>query len=339
MCRGLHTRGGYTWKRSTMDTQRCTSLKPGALVTLMVLASICPIFGQPGSPSDAHPDFEGIWSSSTATPLERPARLKDKEYFTPQEASQWERQAAARNRDQPVNPDSFASYNALFYEHGTKLAKSLRTSIIIEPSDGKLPPLTPAAAAEKTRRTELLRHPRKAADMGLQDQCLIFSTAVPMLPYIYNSNFQIIQTGDSIMLNVEMIHDTRVLRMNRQSHLPPEVRLWLGDSLGHWEGSTLVVDTTNFNDNRGFFGDAGGIFIYDRNLHVTERFTLLDAATILYRFEVDDPTTYTRPWKGELTLTRSSSRIFEYACHEGNYALPDLLRGFRAAESPAPKPR
>jgi len=300
--------------------------RPSVVLALAALTSLWPAAGQ-ARVSTELPDFEGTWNSATATPLERPARLRDKQYFTPEEAAEWERQAASRNRDQPAASESFASYNALFYERGARLTKGLRTSIITDPSDGKIPALTPAAAAEKTRRMELLRNPRGAADLGLQDQCIVFSTAVPMLPYIYNSNYQIIQTRDAIMINVEMIHDTRIIRLNRRSHPSPDVRLWLGDSLATWDGATLVVDTANFKDNRGFFGDAGGIFAYDKNLHVVERFTLLDAHTIQYQFEVDDPTTYTRPWKGELTLARSSGRIFEYACHEGNYALPDLLNG------------
>jgi hypothetical protein len=133
-----------------------------------------------------------------------------------------------------------------------------------------------------------------------------------------------------------MIHDSRTIPLDGRSHLPSNVRLWLGDSVGHWEGSTLVVDTTNFNDGRGFYGEAGGMFGWDRNLHVVERFALLDADTILYRFEVDDATAFTRPWKGELTMTRSSGNIYEYACHEGNYALPNLLNGFRAGKSEEP---
>ncbi|HLG97333.1 MAG TPA: hypothetical protein VKX49_13560 [Bryobacteraceae bacterium] len=275
-----------------------------------------------------HPDLDGIWNAATATPLERPARLKDKAFFTPEEAAQWERQAAARNQDPAqIRPGSFASYNNLFYEHGTKLPSSRRTSIITDPPDGRIPALTPTAAAEMRHHLELLKNPRAATDLGLQDQCIVFSTAVPMLPYIYNSNYQIVQTGAEIMINVEMIHDTRVIRLDRQSHLPPSIQLWLGDSLGHWEGSTLVVDTTNFRDGSGYFGEAGGMYASDRNLHVIEHFSPLDANTILYRFEVEDPTVYTRPWKGELTLERSPGPMFEYACHEGNYALPALLQG------------
>ena len=303
-------------------------------LALLPICFILPAAAQ--SPADRHPDLQGIWNSATATPLERPAALKDKAFFTPQEAADWERKAAGRREDpKPDAPASkgFASYNALFYETGTELMKNHRTSIITDPPDGRIPDLTPAAAAEKARRLNALNHPRDVKDMGLQDQCIVFPTAVaPMRPYIYNSNAQIIQTGSIVMINVEMAHDTRVIRLDRQTHITPDIRLWLGDSIGHWEGSTLVVDTTNFKDGGGYFGDAGGMYGTDRNLHVVERFSLQDPNTILYQFLVDDPTAYTRPWKGELTMTRSAERIFEYACPEGNYALTDLLNGARVEE-------
>jgi hypothetical protein len=220
------------------------------------------------------------------------------------------------------------------------VVKTLRTSLITDPPDGRIPALTPTAAAERHRRQELLRHPGGAKDLGLQDRCLIFVTAVPpMTPYSYNSNYQFIQTNDTLMIHVEMIHDTRIIALNGRPHLPSNVRLWLGDSIGHWEGRTLVVDTANFNDAGGFFGDAGGMFGSDRNLHIVERFSLLDAYTILYRFEVDDSTAFTRPWKGELTMARASGPLYEYACHEGNYALPNLLTGFRAGEPSGATPK
>ncbi len=243
-----------------------------------------------------------------------------------------ERNAEAQKEDRPPRPGSTGfggTYNAAFREPGQKVLRSLRTSVVTDPPDGRIPPLTPAAAAEKRRRQEALLHPARAKDFGLQDRCLTFPTAVPpMVPYGYNSNYQIIQAGGAVIINVEMPHDTRVIHLDRQSHLPAGVRLWLGDSLGRWEGGTLVVDTTNFNDGGGFYGDAGGMYGWDRNLHVVERFSFLDANTILYRFEVDDPSAFTRAWKGELTMTRSAGAIYEYACHEGNYALPNLLNIF-----------
>jgi hypothetical protein len=285
--------------------------------------------------AQAHPDFGGIWNSATATPLERPARLKDKVFFTQEEASAWEH-AVAEQAGEPPDPvgKTVGTYNKAFFEVGSHVVKTLRTSIITDPADGRIPALTPAAAAEKLRRIQALRNPSGAKDFGLQDRCLVFPTAVaPMFPYRYNSNYQIIQTPNELVVHAEMIHDTRIIPLDGRPHLPSSVRLWLGDSVGHWEGSTLVVDTTNFNDAGGFYGDAGGFFGWDRNLHVVERFRFLDANTILYRFEVDDPSAFTRPWKGEFTFARSSGPIYEYACHEGNYALPNILQGFRAAEA------
>jgi hypothetical protein len=308
----------------------------GPLLVLATVSLCWPVSAQAPAPAKGgHPDIGGIWNSATATPLERPAQLKDKEFFTPKEAAEWERTTAAQNEDTPMPASrNVGTYNTAFREFGSHVLKTLRTSIITDPPDGRIPALTPEAADEKRRRQELLRHPSGAKDLGLQDRCLIFVTAVPpMTPYSYNSNYQFVQTDDALMIQVEMIHDTRVIAMNGRPHLPSNVRLWLGDSIGHWDGSTLVVDTTNFNDAGGFFGDAGGMFGSDRNLHVVERFSLLDADTILYRFEVDDPTAFTRPWKGELTMARTSGPIYEYACHEGNYALPNLLSGFRAGES------
>jgi hypothetical protein len=156
-----------------------------------------------------------------------------------------------------------------------------------------------------------------------------------MLPYTYNSNYQFLETANAIVIHIEMIHDARIIYMDGRPHAPPAVRKWMGDSIGRWEGSTLVVDTTNFNDAGGFYGDAGGNFAWDRNLHLVERFSLLDADTMLYQFDVDNPTAFTRPWKGELTLSRSTAPIYEYACHEGNHSLPNMLSGYRAMEKAA----
>ena len=158
------------------------------------------------------------------------------------------------------------------------------------------------------------------------------TTGPPMLPYSYNSNYQIIQTRDSLVIHVEMIHDTRIVHLDGRAHLPSGIRLWKGHSVGRWEGDTLVVDTTNFNDGGGFYGDAGGNFGWDRNLHLIERFSLLDKDTLLYRFEVDNPTAFTQPWKGELTMVRAPGPMYEFACHEGNYALSNMLNGQRVIE-------
>jgi hypothetical protein len=300
------------------------------LATVMIILPAL-VAGQPAS----RPSFEGTWNSATATPLERPRELKDKAFFTPEEAAQWER-AYAKQTAEPA-PDAkrtgTGTYNTVYREWGTSVVKTRRTSIITEPADGRIPPLTPVAAAVKQRKLEALRRFENPEDLGNQDRCLSFLTAgPPMLPYSYNSNYQIVETPDAILIHAEMIHDARIVHMDGRPHAPARVRSWLGDSIGRWEGSTLVIDTTNFNDGNGFYGDAGGNFGWDRNLHLIERLSFFDADTLLYQFEVDNPTAFTQRWKGELTLTRTSERIYEYACHEGNYSLTNMLRGFRALE-------
>jgi hypothetical protein len=285
--------------------------------------------------SAKRPNLEGIWNSATATPLERPASLKDKPFFTPKEAAEFEAEIARRNEEPPPGSKrtGTGTYNTFYREFGTNVVKTLRTSIITDPPDGRIPPLTPAAAEVKRRRLEALKKFENPEDLGLQDQCITFLTAgPPMLPYTYNSNYQIVQTAKAIVIHAEMIHEARIVHMDRQSHLPPAMRSYAGDSIGRWEGDTLVIDTTNFNDGGGFYGDAGGNFGWDRNLHVIERLRLLDRDTLLYQFEIDNPTAFTRPWKGELTMSRGTGEIYEFACHEGNYALSNMLRGFRATE-------
>jgi hypothetical protein len=305
------------------------------LVRVAALLIMIPtlVFGQAGSAQ--HPNFEGIWNSATATPLERPRELKNKPFFTPEEAAHWERAFAKQNEEPPPGAklSGTGTYNTVYREWGTRTVKTRRTSIITEPADGRIPALTPAAAEVKRRRLEGLKKFENPEDLGLQDQCLAFLTAgPPMLPYSYNSNYQIVQTNDTVLVHAEMIHDARIIHLDGRPHARARLRSWLGDSIGRWEGDTLVVDTTNFNDGNGFYGDAGGNFGWDRNLHLIERFRMFDADTLLYQFEIDNPTAFTQRWKGELTMTRSTEPIYEYACHEGNYSLSNMLRGFRAAE-------
>jgi hypothetical protein len=305
---------------------------PLRLVALLIAVPAL-VSGQRGS--HVPPGFDGTWNSATATPIERPRDLKDKPFFTAEEAAQWERQFAKQNED-PAPGAARAgtgTYNAFFREYGTQVVKTRRTSIITEPADGRIPALTTAAAEVKRRRLDGLKKFENSEELGLQDQCLAFLTAgPPMLPYSYNSNYQFVQTADAVLIHAEMIHDARIIHMDGRAHASSRIRSWMGDSIGRWEGNTLVVDTTNFNDGGGFYGDAGGNFGWDRNLHLIERFSLFDADTLLYQFEVDNPTAFTLPWKGELTMSRSVERIYEYACHEANYSLSNMLRGFRSAE-------
>ncbi len=294
--------------------------------------------------ADPRLSFEGIWNSATVTPIERPSALANKAFFTPEEAAEWERQVAERNEEHAPGTErrGTGTYNTFYREFGTSVVKTRRTSIVTDPPDGRIPALTPAAEEMRRRRVERIKAAENPEDLGLQDQCLTFLTAgPPMLPYTYNSNYQIVVTEDAVVVHAEMIHDARIIHTDGRPHPPPAVRQWMGDSIGRWEGATLVVDTTNFRAGRGYYGDAGGNFAWDENLHLVERFSLMDADTLLYQFEIDDPTAYTRPWKGELTMTRSSERIYEFACHEGNYSLENMLRGQRAVErKPAgPGPR
>ena len=304
------------------------------LAAVLLVAPVL-LSGQTGS--RGRPNLEGTWNSATTTPIERPPQLKDKPFFTPAEAAQWEREYAKRNEEptpeQVAKSKGTGTYNMFYREWGTRVVKTLRTSIVTEPADGRIPPLTPAAEAIKRRRLEGIRNGDNPEELGLQDQCLMFLTSgPPLLPYSYNSNYQIVQTDTAIVVHAEMIHDARIIHLDGRPHPPPAIRKWHGDSIGRWEGHTLVVDTTNFNDGGGFYGDAGGNFGWDRNLRLIERFSLMDRDTLLYQFEIDNPTAFTRPWKGELTMTRTADRIYEFACHEANYSLENMLRGYRAGE-------
>ncbi len=218
------------------------------LFLFLAALSLARIFAAGSSAdSDVHSGFDGIWNSATATPLERPTQLKEKAFFTPEEAAAWERQVAESNQEPSPQAASknvgTGTYNTVYREFGSRTVKTLRTSIITDPPDGRIPALTPAAAAVKRRRVDAMKNAASAQDTGLQDQCLAFLTAgPPMLPYSYNSNYQIMQTKDAFVVHAEMIHDARIIRLDGRPHLPPAIRLWMGDSVGHWAGATLVVD-------------------------------------------------------------------------------------------------
>jgi hypothetical protein len=283
------------------------------------------------------PNLEGIWNSATATPLERPRGLADKPFFTAEEAEEWVRQFTQVNAEPPSAPAvagrGTGTFNAVYRELGTHVVKTLRTSIVTEPANGRIPALTPAAEERRRQVLERQRTLENPEDLALQDRCLIFSTSgPPMLPYSYNSNYEIVQTPAAVVVHSEMIHDARVIHLDGRPYPPPTVTSWSGYSVGLWEGDTLVVDTRNFNDGGGFYGSAGGSFGWDEKLRVVERFSLYDAETMLYRFEIYDETAFTEPWKGELTLARSAGPLYEYACHEGNYSMEGMLRGARADE-------
>ena len=309
---------------------------------------------------DGHPDLQGTYDLATITPMERAAGSPL--VLTKEQALKLETQRAAyrEREDQPIDADRKAppkggdgspgpygnvgGYNYGWLDPGstyTVVNGEKRASLVIDPADGRVPPMTDAA---KKRLAALRARPTSDAqesnDPGLEkepgayddperrplgERCILgfgSTSGPPALPdYFYNNLHQIVQTPNSIMLLTEMVHDARIIRMNAQ-HLPKSYRFWMGDSVGHWDGDTLVVDTTNFNDQTRFRGST-------ENLHVIERFTRVDEHTLLYRFTIDDPETWTKPWTGEYTWPATSKHIYEYACHEANYALTDILKGAR----------
>lgn len=285
--------------------------------------------------ADGHPDLQGIWTNSTRTPLERPEEFRGKPFLTEAEAVAYEKRVLTNGnrdrRDGDPETDVARAYNELFFDQGEKLSRigaRIPSSIIIDPPDGRIPALTPEARARIERnRAEARQHPAdRAQDRSLTERCIYWATAgPPMLPGPYNNLYQIYQAPDHVAILSEMIHEARIISTDKTPHISANVRLWTGDSRGYWEKDTLVIETTNFTAKTAFRGSSA-------DLKVTERLTRVDAKTIVYRFTIDDPSTFTASWTGELPLTAAEGPIFEYACHEGNQALIDILAGARAQE-------
>jgi hypothetical protein len=286
----------------------------------------------PPRTADGKPDLQGVWTNVTLTPLERPPELKDKTFFTPAEAAQYEKDVVQRNnadrRDGTAEADVGRAYNNFWYDRGTKVIPALRTSLIVDPPDGRVPSLTPAAQQRVAAQAEARRmHPADGPeDRALTERCILWPTAgPPMLPGPYNNNYQIIQHPGYVMIVVEMIHDVRIIPTDGRPHLPSNIRQWMGDPRGHWEGNTLVVDTTNFTGKTTVRGSG-------ENLHLIERFTRAGPDMIMYEFTVDDPASFTKPWTAQVPMMKMDGPLVEYACHEGNYAMSGILGGARADE-------
>jgi hypothetical protein len=281
----------------------------------------------------ALPDLEGVWNFATLTPLERPPQLGDKEFLTEAEAAAFVRDTLERNnrdrRDGGPEVDVARAVNDGWFDRGTSLARvngRFRTSLVSNPANGRLPAQTPEARARVVAETaDNRQHPADGPEnRSLQERCLAFNAGPPILPGPYNNYLQISQFPGYVVLLTEMIHDARIVPIGpapERLHVPR----WLGEPRGRWEGATLVVDSIHFNG----INDVRGS---DAQLHLTERFTRVDRDTLLYEFTVDNPTAFTGPWSAVLPMTRSEDRMFEYACHEANYALMDILRGARAGE-------
>jgi hypothetical protein len=278
--------------------------------------------------ADGHPDLQGTWDYRSATPLERPREFGDREFLTPDEIAVVEQRASERGTR--VNPTT-SIHAGWWLDYGTKVVGTHRTSLVVDPPDGRIPPMTAEAQArEAARRAAASSHPDTddPENRNLWERCITRGIPDAMLPNAYNNNLQIVQNSAHVVILLEMIHDARIVPLDGSPHAPSSIRPWMGDSRGRWEGDTLVIETTNFSNRTNFRG-AG------ENLKLVERFTRSGPDALTYRFTVEDPTTWTRPWTVELPMVRADGELYEYACHEGNYGLKNMLSNARAEEKAA----
>ncbi len=325
------------------------SLKPLAIAVLLGAANVSlaaeSAYTAPRTEFGA-PNLQGIWSLATQTNLERAERFGGKLVLSEDEAQRIEAavRAGFEASNRPSDPDrdapdtsSVGGYNTFWMDPGQRLAMvngEIRTSIIVDPADGRLP------YSEQGKKNFAAAMQRRAGYDGpeirpLGERCVVgfgSTGGPPKLPVLYNNNTQIVQTENYVVLLAEMNHDARVIRLNAE-HAQPPMNYWMGDSVGHYEGDTLVVETTNFHLQQNLRSSLDHRFYGSPEMRVTERFTRTDENTITYQFTVNDPENYTQPWSGELPMVASEEGIYEYACHEGNYALPGILAGARRAEA------
>jgi hypothetical protein len=284
---------------------------------------------------DGQPDLQGYWTNNSYTPLERPNGVT-KEFYTPAELVEANKKAAEREEEQTV-PGTVADVHYDFTQFGldrsqTRLTGNLRTSVIVEPANGKLPPVT--SEGQKRASDRAAERKKQGAqydqvqNIPIGSRCVYTNAAPPMLPPGYNPAYEIVQSKDTVMIVIEMLHEVRVIPLDGRPHAPQGYRSWLGDSRGHWEGDTLIVETTNFNDKTAFRGAS-------ENMKVTERFTRVSDDAIRYEFTVNDPSTWEIPWKGEMPFVKINGPVFEHACHEGNYGVANTLKAVRLDEKRA----
>ncbi|MGH8187581.1 MAG: hypothetical protein ACREUC_13560 [Steroidobacteraceae bacterium] len=321
-----------------------------ALTATLLAASASAAEATWKAPRTVHgqPDLQGFWTNATITPLERDPKFGDRLAITGEEAVAIEQglEQFVAEADKPTDPKHRiqdlphecgfgftgvnCGYNLFWVDPGSKLIAlngEKRSSIIVEPKNGRVPPLTQAGQGRMMSMFAAYTNAEGPERRPLGERCLLSfdsSAGPPMLPLLYNNMYQIVQTKDAVMIHIEMVHDTRIIPL-ASAQRPAGVRQWLGDAVGRWDGDTLVVETSNFRKEQLFRG-AG------EDLKVTERFTRVGPNQIAYRFTIEDPTTFTQPWSGELAFTATRERLHEYACHEGNYALPGILAGARAQE-------
>ena len=320
---------------------RCVPLVR-VLTVLVALALLAPVSAaaQPaasGSTSvprmpDGRPDPGGAWDFGSVTPLQRPATMAGQEFLTEEEVSAIEAQAAGQV-DRAPRPGDTGSYNQFWMARGTKVAGTRRTSLIVDPPNGRLPAYAPEGQARMVAREEARLRSAGPEDRDVDERCILgFNSGPPMLPGAYNNFVQVFQIPGYVAILTEMVNDTRLVPLDGRPPLAAQIRQWKGDSRGRWEGDTLVVETENFTG----LGTAHPAPNMERlealgqDLHLTERFSRLDTDTLLYQFTVNDPTAFATPWSVEMTMTKTEDTLFEYACHEGNYGLFNILAGAQA---------
>ena len=285
------------------------------------------------------PDLQGIWTTQTLTPLERPSEFAGKEFLTPEEAAAYEAERSVnRNqdrRDGGAEADVARAYNDFWWDRGTKMVEDGRTSLIIDPKDGRIPYNPETRKRAQDQRAYRVSGPfNSSLDVDTGERCL--TDGLPIVPGAYNNNFQILQTPDSVAILHEMFRDRRIIPLDGRS--PSNIRQWLGDPRGHWEGETLVVETTNFDDKTAFRW-AASWKMPTKTMRIVERFTRVSAEAIHYEFTIEDPSKFTSAWTASVPMTTdylgrgvTGGQLYEYACHEGNYSLANVLTGARTTE-------
>ena len=311
------------------------------LVSMLALASFAALAqpqvqGEVPRTPHGKPDFRGLWSMATVTPLERPAELGDKAFYTPEEFAAFQEEALTYEKPEPGTQEDvhygFVDYG--LHPSQNTLATNLRTSIIYEPANGRIPPLLPEAQASWDERQAYYREHAtdSAKHRMLQERCIVWPhNGPPMLPTGYNNNAKVVQTADHFVFQQEMMQDPRIIPLDDRDPIADNIGQWYGSSRGHWDGDTIVVETTNFT---GITGRQ--IPSISTSGKVVERFTMVGPDTMHYQFTVTDPATWPEPWSGEFHMQRTTGPMFEYACHEGNYGIVDVLSAARADEQAQP---
>ncbi|MEE2790317.1 MAG: hypothetical protein VX453_01645 [Acidobacteriota bacterium] len=319
---------------------RCLALGLTVIVVELLVSTGAPAQSLVPRTAWGQPDLQGVWDFRSITPLQRPEELADREFLTVEEVAGLEQATIDREEDLLNRParrttaggsvdrgedGALGAYNDFWLDRGTTIVGNRRTSLIVDPPNGRMP----ARTAEATKRAEARRdyqreHPADSwEDRGLNDRCM-FTTGLPIVPSAYNNNVQLFQTPDHLVMLIEMTHTLRVVLLDGRS--PADLSQFVGVSRGHWEGDTLVVETTNFHQLTSLRGSTS-------NARLIERFTRVDAETIGYEFTVEDPDTWPQPWTAQVELTKNDEPLYEYACHEGNYSMEGILAGARAEEN------